>query len=216
MPTVYGINPSPFVRKVRITLAEKRIPYELEPIVPGTVPAEYRRMSPLGKVPFFRDGERTLADSSVICAYVERTHPEPRLYPTDPYDFARALWFEEYGDTAVSETLTRTVFFERIVAPRFFGRATDEAAVDAAIATKVPPLFDYLESLVAGEFLVGSAFSIADVAVATHFVNARHAGFGVDERRWPRLGRWLAGILGRASFRALVEEEEGMLGKAAA
>ena len=179
------------------------------------VPPEYRRISPLGKVPAFRDGDRALADSSVICAYLERTHPEPPLYPPDPYVHARALWFEEYGDTALAETLTGAIFVQRIVAPRFLGRATDEAVVQTAIETRVPPLFDYLESQVGGDFLTGTGFSIGDIAVATHFVNARYAGFRVDERRWPALARYLARILARTSFRTLLEEEESMLGQAA-
>ena len=69
MPTVYGANASPFVRKVRVALAEKGIPYELDPVFPGPgITPEFRQMSPLGKIPAYRDGERTLADSSVIIA----------------------------------------------------------------------------------------------------------------------------------------------------
>src|SRR2546422_5505554 len=98
MPTVYGIPLSPFVRKVRVAMAEKGLKYDLDPVIPVNVSPEYRKISPLGKVPAFRDGDRTLADSSVICSYLERTHPNPPLYPTDPYDYARALWFEEYAD----------------------------------------------------------------------------------------------------------------------
>jgi glutathione S-transferase len=216
MPTVYGVSASPFVRKVRVVLAEKKVAYELEPIVPLNVPPEYRRISPLGKVPAFRDGERTLADSSVICAYLERIHPEPPLYPADPYEHAQALWFEEYGDTAIAETLTGSIFFQRVVAPRFLGRATDDAVVDNAVKTRVPPLFDYLESQIGDrDFLAGTGFSIGDIAVATHFVNARYGGFEVDEGRWPTLARYVARILGRASFRRLIEEEGSTLGQAA-
>jgi glutathione S-transferase len=216
VPTVYGVIASPFVRKVRAVLAEKGVAYELESIIPVNVPPEYRQISPLGKVPAFRDGDRTLADSSVICAYLERVHPEPRLYPSEPYEYARALWFEEYGDTALAETLTGAIFFHRIVAPRFLGRPTDDAAVDTAIETRVPPLFDYLErQLASRDFLVGTGVSIGDLAVATHFVNLRHAGFRVDERRWPALARYVTRVLGRASFARLIDEEENMLGRAA-
>ena len=102
MPIVYGVNASPFVRKVRVFLAEKGIAYELDPVIPVNVSAEFRKMSPLGKVPAFRDGDRTLSDSSIICAYLERMHPQPALYPADAYDYARALWFEEYGDGGLS------------------------------------------------------------------------------------------------------------------
>ena len=115
MPTVYGVNASPFVRKVRVFLAEKGIAYDLEPVMPMNVSAEYRKISPLGKVPAFRDGDRTLADSSVICAYLERTHPTPALYPADPYDYARALWFEEYADGGLAPIMGAKFFFQRVV-----------------------------------------------------------------------------------------------------
>ena len=60
MPTVYGANASPFVRKVRVVLSEKNIPYELEPVFPGPMaPPEFRTLSPLNKIPAFRDGDKT-------------------------------------------------------------------------------------------------------------------------------------------------------------
>ena len=208
MPIVYGVNASPFVRKVRVALAEKSIAYELETVFPGMGGPEYKQISPLGKVPAFRDGDRTLADSSIICAYLERTKPEPALYPSDPYDYARALWFEEYGDTALSNVLTATIFFQRLVGPRFFNRPTDGAAVQKAIDEQVPPLFDYLESqLGSTDAIVGGRFSIGDIGLATHFVNARHANFAVDAKRWPTLARYVAAIHARPSFKALIDEE---------
>ena len=45
---------------------------------------------------------RPSADSSVICAYLERIHPMPALYPMDPVEYAKALWFEEYGDSELA------------------------------------------------------------------------------------------------------------------
>jgi glutathione S-transferase len=215
MATLYGVNASPFVRKVRVVLAEKKVSYELEPIIPVNVSADYRKISPLGKVPAFRDGDRTLADSSVICAYLERTHPEPRLYPGDPYEYARALWFEEYGDTALSNVLTGTIFFNRVVAPRILQRQPDDAAVKKAIEEQAPPLFDYLESQLDGrEGIIGGKFSIADIGLATQFVNARHGGFHVDRKQWPKLSAYVAGVHSRPSFQSLIEEESAALGSA--
>jgi glutathione S-transferase len=81
MPTLYGVGLSPFVRKVRVVLSEKGIPYDHDPAMPANPDPEYRKMSPLGKVPAFRDGDHAFSDSSVICQYLERRHPEPALYP---------------------------------------------------------------------------------------------------------------------------------------
>ena len=213
MFTVYGVSASPFVRKVRVALAEKKLDYQIEPIFPGPqAPPEFRKISPLGKVPAFRDGDRTLADSSVICAYFERVAPEPRLYPNDAYDYARALWFEEYTDSGLIPVFGAKIFFQRIVGPRFMGQATDESVVKNAIDNEVPPLCDYLEGELRGDFLVGNTLTIGDIAVASMFVNAGYAGVSPDAGRWPKLARYVARITERPSFAACIAEEKAQFG----
>ena len=208
MPTVHGVNASPFVRKVRVFLAEKGIPYELEPVIPMNVSPEFRKLSPLGKVPAYTDGNVTLADSSVICAYVERVHPTPPLYPADPYEYARALWFEEYADGGLVAIIGPKIFFPLIIAPRFFNQQPDEAAVQKVVDEELPPYFNYLESQLGdAPMIVGTRFSIGDIGLGSQFVNLRHAGFGVDAKRWPKLARYVAGVHARPSFAALIEEE---------
>ena len=215
MAIVFGVTPSPFVRKVLVALSEKNIPYELKPVIPPGNDAAYRQMSPLGKIPAFKDGERTLCDSSVICAYLERVHPSPALYPTDPYDYARALWFEEYGDSALVGVVGPKVFLEKVLAPVFFKRPTDQAVVDKAVQEEVPPLCEYLEGQLTGDFFVGNRFSIADIGIASPFANYQHAGYSVDAKRFPKLAAFVKRILGRPSLAACLEEDRKMLGLAA-
>lgn len=211
MPKVYGVNASPFVRKVRVALAEKGIGYELDPVIPVNVSPEFKQMSPLGKIPAFRDGDKTLCDSSVICAYLERTKPAPALYPSDPYEHARALWFEEYADTALAQSFGPKIFFARVVGPKFFNQPTDEAAVAKAIE-ELPPLFDYLEGELTGDWLVGKGLSIGDIGVGSQFVNLRHAGVEVDAERWPKLSRYVKRIHARPTFATLIREEAAQMG----
>ena len=214
MITLYGAGLSPFVRKVRVVLAEKGIPYQLEPVMPGNPDPAYRAMSPLGKIPAFRDGDRTLCDSSVISQYLERTHPEHPMYPQDAYEYARALWFEEYADTALVEVFGGKIFFPRIVAKMLMGKEPDEAAVQKAIDEDLPPRFDYLESQIGqGPYLVGDRFSIADVAVTSTFANLQHAGVTIDAARWPKLAKYIATHLARPTFAPLITEERGFLGR---
>lgn len=208
MSVLHGVGASPFVRKVRVALAEKGIEYKLEPVMPfGTTP-EYRKMSPLGKVPCYTPREGVhIPDSSVIIAYLERTNSNNPLYPENPEDFARALFLEEYADSALAAALG-TVFFQRIVAP-MIGQQTDEAAVANALDNTIPPLLAWLEEQIAGkEFFVGNRLSIADVAIATHFVNFDHAGGSVDAGRYPHLVAFLQRMHGRASFAPLIAEEK--------
>jgi glutathione S-transferase len=212
MPVVYGVNASPFVRKVRIALAEKNIAYEHDPVIPFNVSAEFKKISPLGKVPAFRDGDRTLSDSSVICAYLERKHPTPALYPSDAYEYARALWFEEYGDGALVQVTGPKIFFKKVVAPVFFNQPANDAEIQKAVDEDLPPHFDYLESQLSGPYLVGKQLSIGDIGIATHFVNLRLAGFGVDPARWPKLARYVAAIHERPSFAPIIAEEKASFG----
>ncbi len=213
MLTVLGVNASPFVRKVRAFLAEKQVPYALDPVIPFGVSAEFKKLNPLGKIPVLRDGDATVCDSSVICAYLERLHPEPALYPSEPYAYARALWFEELADTALSAAIGPKIFLQRVLNPRFFGKPTDEAVVRAALDEELPPLFDYLEGQLGdGEGIAGGRFSIADIAIATQIVNLHHARESIDAQRWPKLARHVAAVHERPSFRALIEEERAQLG----
>ncbi len=212
MLNVLGASPSPFVRKVRVFLHEKGLSYEHAPVGPGSSKPEFRKISPLGKIPALVDGEVAICDSSVICLYLERTHPEPPLYPDTPADYARALWLEEYADTALAAVATFGTFGRKIVAP-LRGKPVDEAAIQHTLEQELPPVFDYLETQVGtGELLVGARYSIADIAVATHFVNFRHAGFDVDTRRWPRLRAWVDRHLDRPIFRELAAEDRRVLG----
>jgi len=208
MPVIHGVSPSPYVRKVRVVMAEKGLPYELEPVMPGNVPGAFRKISPLAKIPVYQDGEFTLPDSSAISAYLERAHPEPALYPKDAREYGRALWIEEYADTKVVEVIT-PIFSQRFVQRVLFKQPSDEAIVARQMTQLVPPVFDYLEEQVPGEgWIVGNRFGIADIALGTTFVNLRHGGESIDPRRWPRLAAYAGRVLGRPSFAAIIAEEE--------
>jgi glutathione S-transferase len=217
MAKVYGANASPFVRKVRIALAEKGIPYQLEPVIPfpGMLPDGFEKLSPLKKIPAFEDGKVTLADSSVILAYLERAHPLPPLLPNDPAAAARALWFEEYGDSGLS-SVTGVVFGQRVIGPRFFQRAADESAVEKCLKETAAPMCDYLESeLGGGPWFLGETFTVADIGVGTQLANWHHAGVRLDRSRWPKLAAFFERFAERPSVKPLLEEERATLGLSA-
>jgi len=214
MPTVHGVPLSPFVRKVRIALAEKGVAHEVNPMVPlppaNSDPA-FRKMSPLGKIPAYEEGDFAISDSSVILAYLERTQPNPSLVPEAPQDHARAQWFEEFADSKLADGVG-TVFFQRVVNPNIMKQPTDQAAVDAALGEALPPLFDYLDEQIGdGEYLVGGRFTIADIAVGSMLRQFQMAGESVDVSRWPKLAAYAERVLARPSFKNHAAEEERII-----
>lgn len=203
-----GAGLSPFVRKVRIALAEKGLAYEHDPMVPFGVSAEYKRKHPLGKIPCLEVDGRPLPDSSAIIAYLERVQPTPALYPSDPYDYARAIWFEEFADAGLINGAV-AFFQQRVLQPLFFNKPGDEALVQKAANETLPPLFDYLEQeLGSNDYLVGNRFTIADLAVGSILVNFRHGKGEIDAKRWPKLAAYVERIHSRPSFKGLIEEDQ--------
>jgi len=193
-PILHGSNVSPYVRKVRVALAFKGIEYDDVQQIPFGAPPEFVAKSPLSKIPCWEEGELLLPDSSVILSYLEQRYPDPPLLPAAPGPRARALWFEEYADTTVA-VATAGVFFERFVKPTIFKQETNEAVVDKALNDAVPKILDYLtECLGEDEFMVGGAFSIADIALTTPFVNFAIAGERVDAKRWPQIAAYVERI----------------------
>lgn len=208
---VYGAGLSPFVRKVRLALIEKNLEYTLDPVNPFTPPEGFLEMSPLKRIPAFRDTSlpepNFLSDSSVICDYLEHKYPQNPIYPSDPYLRARAIWFEEYADSVFATAIGGGLFFERII-KKLLRQQTDESVCAATINEKLPPMFDYLEKQLGNnEYFVGNKFSIADISVATMLVNFAHAGESLDAARWPKLSAFMKRIHDRPSFKKLIEEE---------
>jgi glutathione S-transferase len=212
--TIIGGNVSPFVRKVRVFCAEKGLDYTLEQLNPFAPPPGFRDISPLGRIPVLRDGDRTLPDSSVICAYLERKHPATPLYPTDAWEYGRALWLEEYMDGGVVQIAGPKIFLPLVLGPLMSGKPADETEPLRAVAEVLPPFFDFLEKeLGDGEYFVGGRVTIADISIASPFVNLLHAGVAPERKRWPKLRAFLDRMHGRPSFKACIEEETPVFGK---
>lgn len=210
---VYGSSLSPFVRKVLAFGQEKGIELELKAMGLGADDAEFVEASPFRKMPGFRDGDFAICDSSAIVTYLEAVKPEPNLIPTDPKGRARAVWFDEFADTILFDC-GRKMFFNRIVAPRFLKREGDLAAADAAEKNELPPILDYLERIIPGSgFLVEDRLTLADIAVASPFVNFRHLGVGIGDR--PKLRSYVDAMLSRPSFSQWAERETAFLARAA-
>ena len=210
---VYGSSMSPYVRKVLAFAAEKGIEVETKPVGLGSNDPEFRAASPFGKIPAFRDGDFGISDSSAIVAYLDALKPEPVLIPAEPKARARTIWFDEFADTIIGACGTK-MFFNRIVSPRFLKRPGDTAVADKAECEELPPILDYLESVIPESgFLVEDRLTLADLGVASPFVNLRHIRVDLGAR--PKLAAYLDGILSRPSFKHWVDRETAFLARPA-
>ena len=205
---VYGSSLSPFVRKTLAYISEKGLQVEVKQPGLRSQDPEFRAASPFGKMPGFRDGDFAISDSTAIITYLEAKHPEPPLLPSEPKARARTIWFEEFADTIMVAAVGK-MFFNRVVAPRFLGQKGDLAIADKAEKEELPPLLAYLEKVVPESgFLVGDGLTVADIAVASPFVNLEHMGVKVDAATYPKTAAFVARILARPSFAPMVAAEK--------
>ena len=197
---LYGSPLSPFLRKAAGVCIAKGVAFEVEGINIFAPPPWFLDISPMKRIPVLRDRSvaeegvaGTVPDSSAICAYIEKKHPAPALYPEDPMDYAQALFIEEFADTSLAVAGGIGIF-----RPIFFAITKGEEPglekARDAWANQLPPIFDILEKRLDGRaWFVGDALSIADIAVACVLMQVSLvAETPLD--RWPGLAAHFAAM----------------------
>lgn len=212
MLQIHGVPISVHTRKVIVAALEKGLPYELQqvvPVVPDSLPANWRSISPTGLIPVISDGDFTLGDSAAICAYLERAHPQRPLYPTEPKALGRALWFENYAGGTIFKNIVHPLFIEVFVQPQVNKIAANQQKIDAVLDKAVPEVFGYLESeLGKSRFLAGDALSMGDVAVVSNLITFQYIGFKLDAARYPRLAALFQAVVLHPSVREAIRREQ--------
>lgn len=213
---LWGVSLSPYVRKVQIALAEKNLTYTHHQILPNalakainqTNPEVFAQASPLGKIPAIQIADYYLADSAVICSYLDKKFPGGiPLYPDCPEAYGKARWFENYADSIFTEVAYKKIFVEAVVKPAVFGLTPEQDLIEHAKAQELPPYLDYLEKSIENcNWIAGEQFSIADIALVTHFISLEQAGFQVDGEIWPNLYRYIKRVIARPAIKNLLPD----------
>ncbi len=217
---IYGSPVSPFVRKVAAVCIEKDVPFEVDAVDVFNPPEWFRAISPLKRIPVLRDRsiaaegvDGTIADSSAICAYIERKVPSPAIYPAEAYPHGRALFIEEYADSHLAATGGLGIF-----RPAFFavsqGKEPDLETMQGSWTGKMPAILSYLDSALGdGDFYVGDSVTIADITVTTCLMQIMLVA-DVDLSTWPALAAHQARMQQRPSIAGPYGQAERFIRKA--
>lgn len=209
---LYGSIISPYVRKVRLALALKNLDYEQVDVIPigDDQPPEFKANSPLGKIPLAHIDGTWIPDSAVILAYLERSRPQPALLSDDPKQAARALWFEAYAASHMTPVIAGHLFAEVILAPAIFNRESNHEEIELAKTEEIPAIFDYIESQLDSDYLVGNTMGHADACVGSLFVAMQHCQFYCDAAKWPKTAAYIERITTSPVFTPIIEEEQAL------
>jgi glutathione S-transferase len=196
---------SPFCRKVRLSLAEKKIECELVEERYWEKDADFLRRNPAGKVPVLRMGERTMSESAAICEYLEEAYPEPALPPKGAdqrYEVRRLVsWFDDKFHAEVTSNL----LYERVNRKLHgTGYPISSNVKDGAKAIKYH--LDYMNWLLEHRrWLAGDTMSLADFAAAAHLSSLDYIS-DVDWNRSQSVKDWYATIKSRPAFRSILAD----------
>lgn len=205
MRTLYHLALSPFSRKVRVVLREKNLDFELKVEKVWERRPEFLAMNPAGTVPVLADDNgATIAESGVICEYLEEVYPgERNLIGETAAERAEVrrlvAWFDQKFAREVTDNLLREKMMKK-----FLGLGEPNSSAIRAGYSNIHYHLDYIGWLTERrKFLAGDKYSLADVAAATHLSCLDYIG-DVPWAEHARAKDWYARIKSRPAFRPLL------------
>ena len=191
-----GSHSSPYVRKVRIVLAEKKIEYEFVIDSPWLADSKVPNVNPLGKVPvLLLDDETPLFDSRVIVEYIDNVTPNNKLFPAPNRERTEVKRWEALADGVCDAAVAALLEGKRPAKEQsadWIARQKDKIARSLAFMA---------ESLGDKPFCMGTHISVADIALGTSlgYLDFRFPGIGWRQEH-PTLAKLYDKLMLRPSF----------------
>lgn len=206
MRVLYHFPLSPFSRKVRLALAEKRLPFELREEKVWEKRPEFLALNPAGQVPVLvEENGLVIPDSVVITEYLEETYREVSLLGASPAERVECRRLVAWFDGKFAREVTDKLLVEKVV-KRLIGRGVPDAGAIRAGYANLRTHLAYVAELAENRrWLAGEALSLADLAAAAHLSVLDFAG-EIDWSVAPAAKEWYARIKSRPSFRPLLTD----------
>lgn len=206
MRTLFHLWLHPFSRKVRVAMAEKNLEFELQVEKIWERRTEFLALNPAGDVPVLleQDGT-TLANSQVICEYLEEVYPEHNLLGHDPVQRAETRRLISWFDSKFNKEVTQNLVGEKLMKP-FLKLGEPHGPSIRAGHANIHYHLDYIGFLTEKRrWLAGDQFSLADIAAAAHLSTIDYIG-DVPWEEHEAAREWYDEIKARPSFEPLLQD----------
>ncbi len=206
MRILYHLPLSPFSRKVRLALAEKRIPFDLRIERIWERREEFLTINPACTVPVLQDvNGLVVTESYAICEYLDEAYPDMPLLGRTLAERAEVRRLVGWFDDKFNIEVTRNLLEEKQM-KRLLGRGNPDAGAIRAGYANLRSHLEYLGWLAETRaWLAGPNLSLADLAAAAHLSALDYMG-DVDWSMSEAAKDWYARMKSRPSFRPLLAE----------
>ncbi len=203
MRYLYHLPLSPFCRKVRLVLAEKKLEVDLIEERVWEKRPEFARQSPASKVPLLIIDNLKISESNTIFEYLEEVYPNPPLLPKLTIDKIEARRFACWFDDTFHQDVTSKLLYQRVYKKLSGSMQPDSIAIKSGILA-LNYYLDYLDGVLEQRrWLAGDLMTLADFAAAAHISSLDYMGH-IDWTRFRFIKYWYAKIKSRPAFRSLL------------
>ena len=203
---VHHLPFSPFCRKIRLALAEKKLEFQLQLENVWQLREEYLALNPVGQVPILIDQTAVIIDSTVIVEYLEEVYPSPSLLGREPLERAEARRLACWFDLVFFEEVTENIAYEKLLNRFSKGGGPDSERIRIG-RENIHRHLEYIGFLTGRRnWLAGDYLSCADLAAASHLSVIDYLG----DVPWSAHGDakdWYSRLKSRASFQPLLNDQ---------
>lgn len=206
MRTLYHFWISPACRKVRLTLNEKGLNYELVVEKPWEHRDGFLVLNPAGEVPVLKDENGAVfADSQAIAEYLEETYQDTLLLPKEAQARAETRRLVAWFDHKFHAEVTTNLVDEKIL-KRLMRTGTPNTAAIRAGHHNIHYHLDYIEYLTERRnWLSGDELTLADLSAAAQISAVDYLG-DVPWDQHPAAKVWYSRIKSRPTFRPILAD----------
>lgn len=196
----------PFSRKIRISLAEKKLSFESILIKPWDIPTSFLALNPEGVPPVLTDDDgKNIANAYPIAEYLDEVYFEPPLLGQTSAQRAETRRLVAWFDEKFNGEVTHNLVYEKVLRRKMGQGGPDSAIIRIGHAN----IHDHLEYITwlcdRRKWLGGDEFSSADITAAAHLSCLDYLN-DVPWEKHPVAKLWYARVKSRPSFREILAD----------
>ena len=160
---------SPYSRKIRMLMSEKRMLFVLKEEEPWNLSSDVFKLNPAGSLPIFLFDGNIIAGNYAITEFLEEVNYDIRLLPKDPKQRAEVRRLTEWFDDKFYREVYRNIVAEKVIRRFEQGKAPDSRILKIGL-NNLAFHMEYIDWLTERRnYLGGEEFSLADVTAAVHY-----------------------------------------------